>query len=228
MSLQTRQQVARAVKAVESKKADDVVILEMDQSSGAFTDYFIVCSGTNPRQIQAISDEIGVQLKQQAHEWPKSVEGYNQAEWVLADIPNFPFHYTRHTCAQDREASFCLIKEELFDDPLRNVAGQFDLIVIHEVFEHLHKPRHLAEYLLNRLNPGGLFFFDYVRSDATGHDTPAGLEQRLATLEFLEQRLEIVDGHFEVSEQSLARCIGRLKPVIPASASRPRPIPSHV
>ncbi len=65
MSLQTRQQVARAVKAVESKKADDVVILEMDQTSGAFTDYFIVCSGTNPRQIQAVSDEVERELAQE-------------------------------------------------------------------------------------------------------------------------------------------------------------------
>ena len=47
---ETRRQVAQAVKAVENKKAEDVAILEMDRASGAFTDYFIVCSGTNPRQ----------------------------------------------------------------------------------------------------------------------------------------------------------------------------------
>ena len=58
MSLQTRQQVAQAVKAIEGKKGEDVVILEMDKSSGAFTDYFVVCSGTNPRQIQAIADDV--------------------------------------------------------------------------------------------------------------------------------------------------------------------------
>ena len=91
MSLQTRQQVARAVKAVESKKADDVVILEMDQSSGAFTDYFIVCSGTNPRQIQAISDEIEKDLAEYGQH-PASVEGYKQAEWVLLDYVDFVVH----------------------------------------------------------------------------------------------------------------------------------------
>ncbi len=91
MSLQTRQQVSRAVKAVESKKADDVVILEMDQASGAFTDYFIVCSGTNPRQIQAIGDEVEKELAENGQH-PTSVEGYKQAEWVLLDYVDFVVH----------------------------------------------------------------------------------------------------------------------------------------
>src|SRR6476619_4688805 len=82
MSLQTRQQVAQAVKAIEGKKGEDVVILEMDKSSGAFTDYFIVCSGTNPRQIQAIADDVQINLTE-AGQRPNSVEGYTQAEWVL-------------------------------------------------------------------------------------------------------------------------------------------------
>lgn len=86
-----RRQVAQAVKAVENKKGEDVAILEMDRASGAFTDYFIVCSGTNPRQIQAISDEVE-QLLAQAGQRPNSVEGYNQAEWVLLDYVDFVVH----------------------------------------------------------------------------------------------------------------------------------------
>lgn len=86
-----RQQVSRAVKAVESKKGEDIAILEMDRASGAFTDYFIVCSGTNPRQIQAIADEVERQLAQ-AGSRPNSVEGYTQAEWVLLDYVDFVVH----------------------------------------------------------------------------------------------------------------------------------------
>jgi ribosome-associated protein len=86
-----RQQVAQAAKAVENKKGEDVAILEMDRASGAFTDYFIVCSGTNPRQIQAISDEVEQQLAH-AGQRPNSVEGYNQAEWVLLDYVDFVVH----------------------------------------------------------------------------------------------------------------------------------------
>jgi ribosome-associated protein len=91
MSQETRQQVARAVNAVESKKGEDVVILEMDRNSGAFTDYFILCTGTNPRQIQAISDEIEKQLGQVGVR-PNSLEGYKQAEWVLLDYVDFVIH----------------------------------------------------------------------------------------------------------------------------------------
>jgi len=91
MSSEIRQQVACAVKAIEGKKGEDVVILEMDRSSGAFTDYFIVCSGTNPRQIQAIADDVQKQLSE-AGQRPNSVEGYNQAEWVLLDYVDFVLH----------------------------------------------------------------------------------------------------------------------------------------
>ena len=91
MSLQTRQQVAQAVKAIDGKKGEDVVILEMDKSSGAFTDYFVVCSGTNPRQIQAIADDVQ-KILAEGGQRPNSVEGYTQAEWVLLDYVDFVLH----------------------------------------------------------------------------------------------------------------------------------------
>src|SRR5262244_1425449 len=91
MSQQTRQQVAQAIRAVESKKGQDVAILEMDRASGAFTDFFVVCSGTNPRQIQAIADEVERKLSQSGLR-PNSMEGYTQAEWVLLDYVDFVIH----------------------------------------------------------------------------------------------------------------------------------------
>jgi ribosome-associated protein len=91
MNKDTRQQVARAVKAVEAKKGEDLAILEMDRSSGAFTDYFVLCSGTNPRQIQTIADEVERQLRELGVR-PNSLEGYNQAEWVLLDYVDFVVH----------------------------------------------------------------------------------------------------------------------------------------
>lgn len=91
MSQQTRQHVALAVQAIEGKKGENVVILEMDRNAGAFTDYFILCTGTNPRQIQAISDDIEKKLAE-AGTRPNSLEGYNQAEWVLLDYVDFVVH----------------------------------------------------------------------------------------------------------------------------------------
>jgi len=91
MSQQTRQHVALAVQAIEDKKGENVVILEMDRNAGAFTDYFVLCTGTNPRQIQAISDDIERKVAE-AGTRPNSLEGYNQAEWVLLDYVDFVVH----------------------------------------------------------------------------------------------------------------------------------------
>ena len=52
----------------------------------------MIATGANPRQVQAISDEVSLQLKQQVGELPFSVEGYNQAEWVLADYGDLLVH----------------------------------------------------------------------------------------------------------------------------------------
>src|SRR5256714_13066276 len=63
----------------------------MDQNSGPFTDYFLICSGTNPRQVQAISDDVELRLKR-AGIYPNNIEGHRQAEWVLIDYVDFVVH----------------------------------------------------------------------------------------------------------------------------------------
>ena len=76
--------------SAESKKATDIHVLDLT-GIASFADYFVVCTGANSRQVQAIVDEISSQLKDQG-ELPLSVEGYNQAEWVLADYGDFLVH----------------------------------------------------------------------------------------------------------------------------------------
>jgi ribosome-associated protein len=58
----------------------------------SFADSFVICTGNNQKQVQAIADEIGLQIKHQARELPQSLEGYNQAEWVLADYGDLVVH----------------------------------------------------------------------------------------------------------------------------------------
>lgn len=86
-----KKQIAAAIQACLEKKAEELTILEMEKGSGAFTDYFVLCSGTNPRQVQAIADEVEMRLKN-AGIRPAHVEGYNQAEWVLIDYVDFVVH----------------------------------------------------------------------------------------------------------------------------------------
>src|SRR5208283_2618494 len=84
-------QVSAAIQACLDKKAEELSILEMEKGSGAFTDYFVLCSGTNPRQVQAIADEVELRLKS-AGVRPAHVEGYRQGEWILVDYVDFVVH----------------------------------------------------------------------------------------------------------------------------------------
>ncbi len=87
-----KKQVAEAIQACQEKKAEELTILELEKNSGAFTDYFVVCSGTNPRQVQAISDEVELRLKKKLGLYPNQIEGYKQAEWILLDYVDFVVH----------------------------------------------------------------------------------------------------------------------------------------
>ena len=89
--------VASAVQAALDKKALDVVILDLRKAIG-FTDYFVICSGTNPRQIQAIADAIEDTLKEDLGERPALVEGVEKSEWILLDYFNFVVHVFSRDC----------------------------------------------------------------------------------------------------------------------------------
>ena len=88
---ETRAQVAIAVRACKDKKAENISVLRLDAQASGFTDYFVLCSGTNPRQVQAIADDVDEQLSATGVE-PKHREGYNQADWVLIDYVDFVVH----------------------------------------------------------------------------------------------------------------------------------------
>jgi ribosome-associated protein len=86
-----QRQVGEAILACQDKKAEQVTILELEKESGAFTDYFVLCSGTNPRQIQTIADAVDERLGTLGLQ-PAHTEGYKQAEWVLLDYVDFVVH----------------------------------------------------------------------------------------------------------------------------------------
>ena len=82
-----------------------------------FADYFVICTGANARQIQTIAQEIEQQLKLRG-EYPASVEGYRNAEWVLVDYGDLLVHifsqkarlyYDLGTAMARRQAGFLVI-----------------------------------------------------------------------------------------------------------------------
>jgi ribosome-associated protein len=89
-------QVASAIAAAEDKKALDVAVLDL-RKTGGFTDYFVICSAGNPRQIRAIADNVLETLAAEGVK-PAHVEGYDRSEWVLLDYFDFVVHiFTQET-----------------------------------------------------------------------------------------------------------------------------------
>jgi ribosome-associated protein len=83
-------QIDRAVHAAEDKKANDLVVLDLRKAAG-FTDYFLICSGTNSRQIRAIADGVMEALAADGVK-PAYVEGYDRSDWILLDYFDFIVH----------------------------------------------------------------------------------------------------------------------------------------
>jgi ribosome-associated protein len=82
--------IMRAARAVLEKQASDIVVLDL-RGTPAFTDFFLLCSGNNQRQVQAIADAVEESLRA-VKVRPAHIEGYDRAGWVLMDFFTFVVH----------------------------------------------------------------------------------------------------------------------------------------
>ena len=85
------QGVRLAVEAAQEKKAAGITVLDLT-AAGAFTDYFVVCTGFSTPQVQAICTEVEAQLYKNLSRSPEHREGYRSAEWALLDFGGFVVH----------------------------------------------------------------------------------------------------------------------------------------
>ena len=83
-------QIDQTIAAAEDKKAVDLVVLDLRKASG-FTDFFVIASGTNTRQVRAIADSVMEALAEEGVK-PAHVEGYDRSEWILLDYFDFIVH----------------------------------------------------------------------------------------------------------------------------------------
>ena len=86
-----------AVKAVQDKQGRDVVVLDLRAADG-FTDYFLICTGQNARQIATIADAVQERLREDFGERPVLAEGMKKSEWLLLDYFNFVVHVFSPEC----------------------------------------------------------------------------------------------------------------------------------
>jgi ribosome-associated protein len=89
--------VTTAIAAAHDKKASDVVVLDL-RKAGGFTDFFVICTANNARQIAAIADGVRETLKKDLGERPTLAEGVDRSEWVLLDYFNFVVHVFSREC----------------------------------------------------------------------------------------------------------------------------------
>ncbi len=90
MSARLTRELDLAIGAAEDKKAENLVLLDLRKAAG-FTDFFVICTGTNARQIRAIADGVMEALAEEGVK-PAHIEGYERSEWILLDYFDFIVH----------------------------------------------------------------------------------------------------------------------------------------
>jgi ribosome-associated protein len=112
----TKERVREAFAAAEDRKAVDLKVLHLQKVSD-FTDYFLICSGTSARQVQAIADAVQDKLRE-GRVRPLHVEGQNRGQWVLIDYGDLVVHVF-----QDEPRRFYSLERLWGDAP--DVTAQF-------------------------------------------------------------------------------------------------------
>jgi ribosome-associated protein len=92
------EEVKLALHCASEKKAANLTVIDLREIA-SFTEFFVVASGGNQRQVQAISDEINEQLKKQLDSRPVRIEGYASGEWILLDYGDLSSTFSRKTHA---------------------------------------------------------------------------------------------------------------------------------
>jgi ribosome-associated protein len=98
------------VKGMQERKALNIVVMDMRQVKNAFTDFFVVCSGTSDTQIDAIADSVDKEVWEATGQNPRSMEGKSNREWILVDY----YDVIVHVFKKDRREFYKL--EELWGD----------------------------------------------------------------------------------------------------------------
>ena len=98
------------VKGMQEKKAMDIVVLDLRKVKNAVADFFVICSGSSDRQLDAIADSVDQEVYKALNENPWHTEGKNNKEWMLLDYIDVVAHVFR----KDRREFYSL--ERLWGD----------------------------------------------------------------------------------------------------------------
>lgn len=97
-------------KGMQEKKASDIVVMDLRKVKNAVADFFVLCSGSSDKQLDAIADSVDEEVYKTLKENPRYTEGKNNKEWILLDYIDVVVHIFR----QDRRQYYAL--EKLWGD----------------------------------------------------------------------------------------------------------------
>ncbi|MEO5649931.1 MAG: ribosome silencing factor [Ginsengibacter sp.] len=80
------------IHAIQEKKGEKIVSLDLKKIPEAITDFFIICGATNPIQLRAIADFVEEEVKKKCEELPYKHEGRQGDQWILIDYINVVVH----------------------------------------------------------------------------------------------------------------------------------------
>ena len=84
--------VLQVIEGIKEVKGHDVVLLDLRKITAAVTDYFVICTGDSPIQVDAISDSVLKMVEENTGETPISVEGRQNRQWVILDYADVVVH----------------------------------------------------------------------------------------------------------------------------------------
>ena len=82
---------AIAVEALQEKKGVDILRMDLRDADGSVTDFFVLCTGTSDRHVQALADSV-LEFMKENGERPHNKEGMDKGEWILLDYVNIVVH----------------------------------------------------------------------------------------------------------------------------------------
>lgn len=107
------EKLSKAVVAgMQEKKAQDIVVMDMRDTKNAIADFFVICSGSSDKQVEAIARSVDEEVEKKLKENPWQMEGKNNKEWVILDYITVVVHIFK----KDKREFYAL--EKLWGDAL--------------------------------------------------------------------------------------------------------------
>ncbi len=92
MVQQTNQLVESITKGIQEKKGENIIIADLSGIEGTVADYFVICQGNSPSQVEAITESVGDVVRESSGEKPVNVIGLGADQWVAMDYTDVLVH----------------------------------------------------------------------------------------------------------------------------------------